>query len=230
MPLSYFAYGTSLSGLTNIETITVQSYEPHVLPAAAAPLLGTVKRRPLSGKSRRDGAAVGAIRWDALLRTEYRALLLALLGSPTAQGRQMYVTTIDELGYWSPFQCFIDRPVLGTDYEDSNGEWMTAVVFTLYDLRLQSVTKTGTYTMTASDRLVYGDTTGGGFTLTLPAASAVAADTIVSVEKIASANTLTIQRAGGDTVNGGTSVALTANRGRFDLVSNGVNAWRSVVV
>lgn len=230
MPFAYFAYGTSLSGLINIETITPRTYEPHVMPAYAAPLVGAVKRRSLSGKARSDGAAMSALAFDGLLRSEMRAMMLSVLGSMTAQSRLLYFTTIDELGYWSPFQGYIERPVLGQDYENASPEWTDAIVFPLFDLRLQSVTKTGTYTITASDRLVYGDTSGGDFTFTLPLANAVQADTIVSVEKTAEANTLTIQKQGSDTVSGGTSVALTTERSRYDFASDGSNAWRLVTV
>ncbi len=66
-------------------------------------------------------------------------------------------------------------------------------------------------------------------TLTLPAASTVPAGVPVTVidtfGAINGVNTLTIQRAGSDTINGGTSIIMAAPRSASQLFSNGSNAW-----
>jgi hypothetical protein len=228
MPESYFAVGATLAGMVNVETLV--SAAPTVLDGGSVPFAGATKRRTLSGRTRRDGAAVGVWVFDVLTRVEYRALLLALYGNFTTESRALFVTSVDEMGYWSAFEAVVEKPYRGEDSRDSNADWMRDVTFALFDARLQSVTKTGTASLTASERVVYGNTAGSGFTLTLPAASAVQVDTVVSVEKTTAANTLTVQRAGADLVNGGTSLALTTNRQRVDLASDGVSAWRTVRV
>jgi len=218
---AYYAYGTTLAGLVNIETVTDDP--PFTVADNAVPLTGSVGTRLGSGRYRWDGAIRSELRFSVLRRDKYRALMLALFGTPTTSCAQLFFTLIDENGYYSPFRFYVDKPA--TIGEWVNGAQIMDVVLPLYGGVLQASTKTGTYTMTASDRLIYGDTTSAGFTLTLPAANAVQANTVVSVEKVVAANTLTVQRAGTDTINGGTSVTLTSNRSRWDLVSNGSTAW-----
>lgn len=64
---------------------------------------------------------------------------------------------------------------------------------------------------------------------TLPAANAVNPGEAVEIYDVAggvtSTNTLTIQRAGADTINGGTSFVLNATRAGVRLVSDGVSKW-----
>lgn len=85
-------------------------------------------------------------------------------------------------------------------------------------------------TVAASSRVV---ATSVAFTAartwTLPAASAVPAGEEViiadAIGTVTSANTLTVQRAGADTINGATTVVIAAAFGWRRLVSNGSNAW-----
>jgi len=64
---------------------------------------------------------------------------------------------------------------------------------------------------------------------TLPAASSVPAGEAIEVSDafggVTSTNTLTIQRAGSDTINGGTSLIIAAAYAARRLVSNGSNGW-----
>lgn len=66
-------------------------------------------------------------------------------------------------------------------------------------------------------------------TWTLPAASAVNAGQTIFVADFAggvsNTNTLTIQRAGSDTINGATSVTINTSNGAYLLIPNGVNGW-----
>jgi hypothetical protein len=89
-------------------------------------------------------------------------------------------------------------------------------------------TVTANTTLTADDAgLVLVDASGGNRTITLPAASAANARPIRLdlVRTDTTANTVTIQRAGSDTIEGGTTVLL-AVRERMALLSDGGSAWR----
>jgi hypothetical protein len=88
-------------------------------------------------------------------------------------------------------------------------------------------TVTTTYTVLRSDNKVLGDTTAAAFTITLPAASGVPAGWEVRIEKIdATANgTLTVSRAGADTIEGATTVALATLYSNTKLTSDGVSVW-----
>lgn len=66
-------------------------------------------------------------------------------------------------------------------------------------------------------------------TWTLPAASATGASLTIEIADmfggVTNVNTLTILRAGSDTINGGTSVAISATNGAYLCSSDGVSRW-----
>lgn len=70
---------------------------------------------------------------------------------------------------------------------------------------------------------------GGNVTLTLPAANAMVARPIryIVVRTDSSANTLTVQRAGGNTIEGQTSITVPVG-GRRQLISDGATTWRDI--
>lgn len=88
----------------------------------------------------------------------------------------------------------------------------------------------GTITITATDRTIISSTTAmtGGHTATLPAANAVNPGQLVEVldlSGVTGTQTLTIQRAGADTINGGTSVALATQYSGWRFKSDGISKW-----
>ena len=89
--------------------------------------------------------------------------------------------------------------------------------------------KTTTYTMVAADlgTVITGNTTGGGFTITLMSAATATNGRGITIKHTGTANTLTIARAGSDTIDGATSVALTTQYNAVELVSDGAN-WHIV--
>ncbi len=83
-------------------------------------------------------------------------------------------------------------------------------------------------TLTVDDAgLVLVNASGGARTITLPAANALGGRPIrFQIEKTDStANTVTIQRAGTDTIEGGTSVVLSGQWASVTLVSDGLSGW-----
>jgi hypothetical protein len=90
----------------------------------------------------------------------------------------------------------------------------------------------GTYsantTLTVDDAgLVLVNASGGARTITLPAANALGGRPIrYQIEKTDnSANAVTVQRAGSDTIEGATSVVLSGQWASVTLVSDGVSGW-----
>lgn len=71
--------------------------------------------------------------------------------------------------------------------------------------------KTSTYTVTASDLVVFCDTTTGAFTITLPTASG-ALHGVVVVRVDSSSNTLTLTSNSAETINGDTADKLFVSR------------------
>lgn len=97
---------------------------------------------------------------------------------------------------------------------------------------IDGATSTGdaNYTILVTDRLVYHTALSTARTDTLPAANAVNAGQtlyVVDVRGVASgSNTVTLQRAGSDTVNGGTTAtALSAAFGASVCFSDGSSRW-----
>lgn len=99
-------------------------------------------------------------------------------------------------------------------------------------LNIDEMTTVGdaNYTILSTDRTV---ATNAAFTAartwTLPAANAVNAGQVVEIvdraAAITSANTLTVVRAGTDTINGGTTIVLGAADARVSLKSDGATKW-----
>jgi len=83
-----------------------------------------------------------------------------------------------------------------------------------------------TYTATIDDYILLADATGGGFTITLPAASGVSAGWKLHVEAISvSGGSVTVSRAGSDTIEGATTKVLSAQYASADFISDGVSTW-----
>jgi hypothetical protein len=83
-------------------------------------------------------------------------------------------------------------------------------------------------TLTVDDAgLVLVNASGGARTITLPAANALGGRPIrYQIEKTDnSANAVTVQRAGSDTIEGATSVVLSGQWASVTLVSDGVSGW-----
>lgn len=83
-------------------------------------------------------------------------------------------------------------------------------------------------TLTVDDAgLVLVSASGGARTITLPAANALGGRPIrFEIEKTdSSANAVTVQRAGTDTIEGGTSVVLSGQWASLTLVSDGAGSW-----
>jgi hypothetical protein len=97
-----------------------------------------------------------------------------------------------------------------------------------------------TITDITADRLVVNgdngtmfrvDATGGNVTLTLPASGGVSGDFRIGIARLdGSANSVTILRAGADTIEGGTSIALTQQYDSATVMLNtGTTNWSAIV-
>lgn len=91
------------------------------------------------------------------------------------------------------------------------------------------VTKTGNYTLTTADSVILCNATSGSFTITLPAASTCydptnLASIVYNISKIdSSANTVTIDGNGSETIGGELTFDLIAQNEVLTLVTNGSN-------
>src|SRR5687768_5460608 len=164
MPDLYFAIGTTLANMVNAETYL--ETPPHILEDGPAPLIGAVANRVRSGLLNRDGFIFHNWRLDYESRDDFNDYIQSDVGGLSVAGLEVYITTIDETGHYSPFLCALDRPYPQENYHIAVGRWIRDLVVPFAHLRLQSATKTGNYTMTASDRLIYGDTTAATRTMT----------------------------------------------------------------
>jgi hypothetical protein len=89
------------------------------------------------------------------------------------------------------------------------------------------VSKTANYTVVQGNSVIFADCTSGNITLTLPAANIAGAGFApwFFVKRIdSSTNTVSVVRAGADTIDGGTTFVLGALQS-CDIVSDGVSAW-----
>lgn len=89
------------------------------------------------------------------------------------------------------------------------------------------VTKTGTATLTNSERVVLADATSAAFTLTLPTAAASTPYAIFFIKKIDSSlsNIVTLDGNGSETIDGLLTLTL-ANRGETIIIQSDGTNWR----
>jgi hypothetical protein len=89
------------------------------------------------------------------------------------------------------------------------------------------VTYTTSVSVSSTDTIMLLDATAGNVVLTLPAANQLGAGKtrFLRIKRIdSSANTVTVQRAGADTIEGVTFLTLLSGYS-VDLIANGVSAW-----
>lgn len=80
------------------------------------------------------------------------------------------------------------------------------------------------YSALITDCLIEANTSGVAFTVTLPSAN-VAGQKIVVVKQDNTINNATITRAGSDTIEGVTSLTLSSQYNKVNLISNGAGVW-----
>lgn len=93
-----------------------------------------------------------------------------------------------------------------------------------------SISATVSLVRSGSHRLVLVDSTSGNLTITLPAAASnVIGDQITFIKSVATANTVTIQRASPDLVDGVVSTTLFANLTPLTLLRTSNSSWTTLV-
>lgn len=85
------------------------------------------------------------------------------------------------------------------------------------------VTKTGNYTMTASDVVVLADATSGGFTLTLPTAASGAGNRYYIKKTDSSGNGVVVDGNGSETIDGATTQTIYIQYQSLMIISNGTS-------
>jgi hypothetical protein len=90
-------------------------------------------------------------------------------------------------------------------------------------LSLPITTKSANYTVSASDYIILGNASSGSITFTLPTAVGIAGRIYEFVKIDSSSNTITIDGAGSETINGALTKVLSTQWQRCRIVSNGVN-------
>lgn len=140
--------------------------------------------------------------------------------APSSAPRYSYVKSLATLFEWVPNSAATADDVLViAPNAGPEGRWVA--VTDTYSGRLQIIaTQTSTYTAIPNSLVPY-DTSGGAFTITLPSAALSKGLGVVFKEAGASTTALTIQRAGSDTIEGGTSISATLSGARFSLFSDG---------
>lgn len=104
--------------------------------------------------------------------------------------------------------------------------WLNALQELLanYVLKQKVVTVSAAYNASPGETVLC-DTTVAGFTVTLPLAAKSVNCQIRVMKTSADGNTLTVSRAGADTINGANTQTTAAQYGKFTLVPNGVSKW-----
>lgn len=224
MPFNYFALGTSLATLANLEAILTDEPPPHVLEGGRIPLLGPIRRRTLGQTVQRNGVIDVPIRFDVLHWSNLDSLITTYFGY-TSGYAALYATWLAEDGYYYPYAVTLERPYEGEQYRLVDSVNARDITIPAFDWVRQVNTENSTTTITTSERYTESDTTGGAVVLTLPAAAAVEPNTLFGFSKTGGANALTLDGDGSEEINGNTTLVVT---GRVDIQSDGVSAWTSI--
>jgi hypothetical protein len=129
--------------------------------------------------------------------------VMRMFGMPLDDG------TLDE--FLTPHPFVLGSPNSGTP---SGGGGLT----------ISAILTTGTV-LTDANQLVRVNPTAGGFTVTLPAASAASGKVVVMKNVSASTNAVVVAAGAGDTMDGAAQVTLVGNRFHWQAVSDGVSQW-----
>jgi len=91
-------------------------------------------------------------------------------------------------------------------------------------LKRVSTSKTAAYTIDGSDYLVLADSTAGSFSITLPLVEKHKGQKFV-IKQIGSANTVTIDGDGTETIDGALTQAITTQYDFMGIISDGTEWW-----
>ena len=91
-------------------------------------------------------------------------------------------------------------------------------------LSISAVLTSGTV-LTDANQVVRVDPSGGGFTLTLPAAASFSGEVVVVKNVTSSANLVVVAAGGSDTVDGASQATLSGAMFHWQAVSDGVSQW-----
>ena len=226
MTWDYFAFGTTLANMTNVETVIAEP--PNEFIAGRIPLLRPVAQRELDSSVVRNGKINSVLTIEALTHAERVALNTFLFGSQSLAYKRLYMSARDEFGFFSPFYVSVQRPYEGQDYKlPESGVYVRDVTIPLWDCQWQITTINSSGSVTTSQHYVQSNTSGGSVTLDLPALAGVVENVVYSFEKMASANSLVLNPDGSETIDGASTKTLTANGSRVDIVKSG-SAWVTV--
>lgn len=225
IPLSYFAIGSALSNLVNVETIVPTT--PHILPDyGGRPMAtqGMTLQRAANGYGRRNGALTGAWRFNVMADYAKYRTLKAYLNRAAA----MYIITLDEDNHWSPYLCYLDAPFMGDSVNTKNGIPFDITVNQFGGV-LQYDVYSANHTVTVDEHLILCYSQTAAFTLTLPAISS--APTYVPYRLVnGGAYTVTIDGDGSETIDGNATKTLTGTNLLTDgnMEAADTSAWTAI--
>lgn len=119
---------------------------------------------------------------------------------------------------WKTAPTFTDFTNANHDHGDADDGGLTI---------LAVVSKTTTYTATASDQVILCSASGGAWSLTLPTAVGITGKTYFIKKTDSSANAVTIDGNGTETIDGATTKAISTQYDAYTIVSDGAN-WHII--
>lgn len=115
-------------------------------------------------------------------------------------------------------------------YLNANWSGLDGLLYTATNWVHRGVTGNDVADFNDRNKILISDAAAGSYIQTLPSAAAVGDGFSIGITKAdATANTVTIARAGSDTINGLTSYILANQNDGVVLVSNGVSVWNFLV-
>jgi hypothetical protein len=203
VPYNILTAGRLLEPGSGIQTVNLTQ-------SLSAPFIA-VSQSASGGLVIRDRSLTGSSDQHAIYRSG------GALVTEAAGGSASY-TSLNNLGH---FEFFPSLSAGDNRLGRSANRWGRIFTNGIY---LASSTKTGAYTATDRDHLLLCDATSAAFTVTLPAVASNSGLVLVVKKIDASGNAVTLDGNASETIDGATTLALTAQWNRALIQSNGT-AW-----
>lgn len=225
MTLAYYAVGTTLANMTNIEASISEA--PHSLEGNRIPLLGPIERRSFDNTVTMTGAIDAPLLVDTMTQSAMRSLINDTFGGYSVASKALYVTAIAENGYYLPFSVTLLRPREREHYTVVNSYHLRDISIPGYGWVLQSATKTSNYTVTTSDHYLKANTASGSITFALPALSGVVENVPYTFEKTSASNNMVLDPNSTETINGASTLTVTALNAVTTIIKSG-SQWVTI--
>ena len=185
-----------------------------------------------------DGAASSMSRpGDFNASNEVSSGATTFVSEGTSAGQKWSITTADPITVDATALTWTQTSGTGASYTDANaisaveGEATLVLGGSISIKRTAIDSGDSPYTLAANDRYVASNSTAGAITVNLPAAATAGAGRILDIKdshRQSTANNITIDGSGAETIDGAATHVIASNGASVTIVCDGVSNWEII--